>query len=131
VGRRGGIVDLTPTRGVPGWPQGGYLVHVANFAPGWRAKVDGRGAFISRVPTPSSAIPLDRRGTSSRAAHKPLSVALGIQLTILAACMGAAALPQLLAHRWSRIRPLPVRWAWPTLTRPHGRCWGDACLVAV
>jgi hypothetical protein len=58
-------------------PQGGYFVHVANLASGWRAWVDGQEAPIFRANSLFRAVPLPPGDHEIELRYEPGAVALG------------------------------------------------------
>jgi hypothetical protein len=87
-------------------PEGGYLVHVASYFPGWRARVDGQDAPVFPANALFRAVPLSPGEHTVELRYEAETVRLGLAMTIWAACGGiAVVLGALLAARWAQRRP--------------------------
>jgi hypothetical protein len=73
-------------------PEGGFFVHVANFFPGWRARVDGRQADILLANGLFRAVPVPPGDHIVELWYQPDAVAVGIWVTALAGALAAASL---------------------------------------
>jgi hypothetical protein len=79
-------------------PEGGYFVHVANLASGWRAWVDGAEAPLYRANHLFRAVPLPPGEHEVELRYEPGAVALGRMVSAWATVAAAASL--LLAAVW-------------------------------
>jgi len=73
-------------------PGGGFFVHVANYFPGWRARVDGKDADILLANGLFRAVPLPPGEHVVELWYQPKAVALGIQVTAVAGVLTLASL---------------------------------------
>jgi hypothetical protein len=87
-------------------PEGGYLVHVASYFPGWRARVDGQDAPVLPANALFRAVPLSPGDHTVELRYEAETVRLGLAMTIWAACGGiAVVLGALMAAQWAQRRP--------------------------
>jgi hypothetical protein len=73
-------------------PVGGLFVHVANYFPGWRARVDGRDADILLANSLFRAVSLPPGEHLVELWYQPEAVALGMQVTGFAGALTVASL---------------------------------------
>jgi hypothetical protein len=73
-------------------PAGGFFVHVANYFPGWRARVDGKDADILLANGLFRAVPLPPGDHVVDLWYAPDAVILGIRVTAVAAGIALASL---------------------------------------
>ena len=73
-------------------PDGGFLVHVANFFPGWRARVDGKDADILLANGLFRAVPVPPGDHVVDLWYQPEAVSLGIRVTAVAGWLAVASL---------------------------------------
>ncbi len=78
-------------------PGGGFLVHVANFFPGWRARVDGKDTDILLANGLFRAVPLPPGEHIVDFWYAPDSIILGIRVTAVAIGVALASLAVSLA----------------------------------
>ena len=71
-------------------PDGGYFVHVASYFPGWRAWVDGQPAPLVQANGLFRAVPVPPGEHLIEERYEPPAVALGLQMSVWAACGGLA-----------------------------------------
>lgn len=82
-------------------PEGGYFVHVANLAPGWRAWVDGAEAPLLRANHLFRAVPLTPGEHEVELRYEPAAVSLG--RTVSGWASAAALVSVLLAAAVTRV----------------------------
>jgi hypothetical protein len=87
-------------------PDGGFLVNVANFFPGWHARVDGKEVDILLANSLFRAVPLPPGDHIVDFWYAPDAIALGIKVTAVAALVAMASLAA--AFFGTRRRPLTV-----------------------
>lgn len=83
-------------------PTGGFLVHVVNFVPGWRAWVDGREAPVLRANSLFQAVPLLPGEHTVELRYEPQAVKLGLLISLTAVGVALAVVAGALMSRWNR-----------------------------
>jgi uncharacterized membrane protein YfhO len=81
-------------------PQAGYFVDVAHDFPGWHAAVDGRDTPLYRANGLFRAVPIQMGEHTVELRYEPLPVALGLQMSVWAACGGLAVVAGALLAAW-------------------------------